>query len=242
MSARLKILSYNIHKGFNLLRTSYVLKSIKTALLKADVDIVLLQEVVGANASYALENQLETLADTLWTHHAYGKNAIIADHHHGNAILSKYPIKITKNTLITNHKLEQRGVLYCHIEIPELKKDLHIYNTHLDLLHTNREKQIHKILDKVQKQNHSTKEPVIVAGDFNDWNQQLSHYLETHSFVEAHKTLHGHYCKTFPSFYPLWSLDRFYCRNMKVVHSQALKSKPWFSLSDHLPLVTTIEI
>ncbi len=39
-----------------------------------------------------LDSQFAFLADEIWPHFAYGKNAIYSAGHHGNAILSKHPI------------------------------------------------------------------------------------------------------------------------------------------------------
>ena len=41
--------------------------------------------------------QFEFLADSIWSHYAYGKNAIYQHGHHGNAILSELPFAISNN-------------------------------------------------------------------------------------------------------------------------------------------------
>lgn len=242
MKRPLKIISFNMHKGFNFFKTTYTLMQMRETFKNSGADIILLQELVGWNKEYARVSQLETLADQIWPHHSYGKNSIADNHHHGNAILSRYPITNTLNTSITNNKLEQRGVLYCEITIPEQEKKLHIYNTHLDLLHHSRTQQIVKIIEKYQKQKHASQDPIIVAGDFNDWGRKLSHMLEAHDFKEAHKFLHKKYCRTFPTYKPMLSLDRMYFKNLTPTTCESLSTPEWKSLSDHLPLCAQFDI
>ena len=95
----LKVLTYNIHKGFNSTNRQFILHDIKESIRQVDADLIFLQEIHGErNISknrfddWPSNNQFEFLADEVWHHHAYAKNAIYKSGHHGNAILSKYPI------------------------------------------------------------------------------------------------------------------------------------------------------
>ena len=63
-----------------------------------------LQEVLGEHGKHASRyedwpatSQYEFLADSMWSDFAYGQNAVYPDGHHGNALLSKYPIKASRN-------------------------------------------------------------------------------------------------------------------------------------------------
>src|SRR5258705_6666513 len=120
---KLKILSYNVHKLFNTLGTQYFLSALKEVLSGMDLDLVFLQEFRGLQPEehkddYA-SDPLEHLADELWDHFIYGKNAISTSGHHGNAILSKYPFLSSENFDISNHSWEKRGMLIGKINIPE---------------------------------------------------------------------------------------------------------------------------
>mgnify|MGYP003392572165 FL=1 len=97
-STSLKVLTYNIHKGFSATNLRFILHEIKSSLRHINADIVFLQEVHGERtisnnrfADWPNNQQFEFLADQIWHHCAYGKNAIYKSGHHGNAILSKYP-------------------------------------------------------------------------------------------------------------------------------------------------------
>lgn len=246
---KIKVLSYNIHKGFNGLGTDFMLHHLRQALRETGADVLFLQEVVGENlkhkkniTNWPTQPQFEFLADSVWAHHSYGKNAVFSGRHHGNAILSQYPITETYNLNISNHKLEQRGLLHCQIQIPELGKTLELFNTHIDLLASGRQKQIGKITQYVQT---SLKDhlPFLMAGDFNDWPQKLCSVLKTQLLAEeTFRHLHGKPAKSFPHFFPFLSLDRIYFRGVLPLKAEVLTSPPWSQLSDHLPLLAEFEL
>lgn len=237
---RLKVLSYNIHKGFNWNNSQLTISAMKETIQATHAEILFLQEVVGENQQYqqTKENwhndQYQFLADQKWPAYAYAKNATYEYRHHGNAILSQYPITKHEQINISTNRYEQRGVLFCEIQLPE--GPLHAYCVHLNLLHRSRLKQ-YKMISQIIAQRTAEHIPVIIAGDFNDWNRKASNTLELEEgFVEAYKLLHGHYPKTFPANYPLLSLDRMYVRGVNPEVVKVLKHHAWRSLSDHAPL------
>jgi endonuclease/exonuclease/phosphatase family metal-dependent hydrolase len=245
---KIKVLSYNIHKGFNGLGTEFVLHHLRDALRETQADILFLQEVVGENVHHQRKikewptlPQFEFLADTVWPHHSYGRNAVFAGRHHGNAILSQFPIVQIYNLNISVHRYEQRGLLHCQVEIPEMGKTLDLFNTHIDLLSSSRRKQTNKISEYIQsaiKNHHS----FLMAGDFNDWPQELCSIIEKNTqAAEAFTRLHGRPAKSYPHFFPILSLDRIYFRGMAPISAEVLKHRPWNRLSDHLPLLAEFD-
>ena len=247
---KLRVLTYNIHKGFNTLNTRFLLSEIKQSIKDTQADLVFLQEVVGENIilrkkfkSWPTQSQFEFLADTVWKHFSYGKNAVFPSRHHGNAILSHFPILSETNLGISNHRWEQRGLLHLKIQIPpETGGIVHLLNTHIDLLASGRKKQIGKISAYIEK-NIPKSEAIIFCGDFNDWVQKIGPELHVdHQLQEAHTVLMGYPAKTFPHFYPILSLDRIFFRGFKVVSCESLKHPPWAELSDHLPILAEFEL
>ena len=122
----LKIATYNIHKGFSHFNRRVVLHELRDRLRELDADIVFLQEVqgehrhhAGRHRDYPDEAQHEFIAGTVWPHHAYGKNAVYEDGHHGNAILSRFPIVQSHNKDVSAHRFESRGLLHCEIELAD---------------------------------------------------------------------------------------------------------------------------
>ena len=235
MNNTLRILSYNIHKGFNSTNSRYLLEEIRHAIRSSNADILFLQEVVGENTkhqekynNWPKSSQFEFLADQIWPHHAYGKNALYSHGHHGNAILSKFPFTQWKNHDISHWNFSQRGVLY-GITINQL----HVYCVHLGLFAKEQNIQLEKIIALIKK-NTPLDAPLIIAGDFNDWNKTIDKKLEEQLHVkDSHKTLHGKLAKTFPAALPLLTMDRIYIRGFDVSKAHTLNNKKWKSLSDH---------
>lgn len=243
---KLRVISYNIHKGFNFSNAQFILRELKEMLLERKADILFLQEVIGKNdrlagtlRAWPSEGQFEYLADTVWKHYSYGRNAVKEGHHHGNAILSHYPILFYENIDISTNRFEQRGLLHCVIEVCGQKIDL--FNVHLNLTGRGRKAQLPFIQDR--NLFHRMGDSLIMAGDFNDWSYSMAKQIEKKmSLGEAFKVLNGRYAKSFPSFFPVLSLDRVFYQNLKVTGSRVLKHGDWRKLSDHLPLEVDFEL
>jgi len=248
---KLKILSYNIHKGLSWPQNKIILPIMRQAIREIGAELVFLQEVIGNHLhehrqipNWKGTNQYEFLADTIWDHYSYAKNAVYNEGHHGNVILSKYPIIDSHQKNISTNIFEQRGILYSKIEIPFKGEVIHLmaYCLHLNLLHSGRKIQYDKIHQKII-QDSDLQGPLLVAGDFNDWNKKSHDIFEKQlKMKEVFKQLHGDYPKTFPSKFPTFCLDRIYVKNIKVISSTVLGGKPWNQLSDHLPILTEVEI
>lgn len=246
---KFKVLSYNVHKGFALGPQKFTLHLIRQAIRETGADLCFLQEVVGENQIFSrtienwpTESQFEFLADTVWSHHSYGKNAVFPDRHHGNAILSKFPIISEHNLNISTNRFEQRGLLHCKVLIPGPDVELDLFNTHLNLMHSSRLKQIEKISDRMAKI-MDPHHPTILAGDFNDWSHRLTPRLEQElELKECFKEHFGRPARTFPSVLPVAPLDRIYYRHLECRHRQVFNENPWPNLSDHLPLYAEFEL
>ena len=107
---QLKVLTYNIHKGFDWNNRNYFLNDIKNLIRTSQADIVLLQEVVGQNTQYKkkglIDAQFEFIADSVWPHYSYAKNAVFDHGHHGNLVLSQYPIQAWEQVNISTNFIE----------------------------------------------------------------------------------------------------------------------------------------
>ncbi len=246
---KIRVLSYNIHKGFNATGLKFTLHAIRQALRETNADLMLLQEVVGENRKHQAsieqwptQAQFEFLADSVWSHYSYGKNAVYTERHHGNAILSRYPIVKEENINISTNAFEQRGLLHCEVNVPELHDCLHVFNVHLDLWEKGRRRQLEKIVERA-KSHVPPETPFILGGDFNDWSESLHPLCVEHlGAYESHSAVHNRLAKSFPSFYPQLPLDRMYFKHLKIVSSMTLSARPWSDLSDHLPLLVEFDI
>ena len=245
----LKILSYNIHKGMNWNKAAFTLRSIKETLMDLSPDIAFFQEVMGENEkiaqkfdSWPKEGQFEFLADQIWDEFAYAKNAVYPHGHHGNALMSKFPIIRWDNHDISTHRLENRGMLHSVIKLPHKRKELHTICLHLSLFDYGRKIQYRRVCDFVNS-NIPPDAPLIIAGDLNDWNLKASLYFENQiGMTEAFKYVLGSYAKTFPAHFPFLRLDRIYIRNLRIQNVTVHPSNPMKLLSDHLPLSIDVNI
>lgn len=248
-SSILKVLTYNIHKGFSVGNVRFVLHQIKEALQTIHPDLVFLQEIQGEHSkrqskieNWPEEPQFEFLADELWPHFAYGKNAIYKKGHHGNAILSKYPIVAWENIDVSLHRRASRSLLHCTIEIPPLRQQIHAICIHLGLFKVEREKQLSILCNRIES-HVPHQDPLVVAGDFNDWRGHAEDLLETDlGLQEVFKNLTGHHAKTFPAWQPTLPVDRIYYRGFKPLQGEHFNKEPWHKLSDHLPLYAELSL
>jgi endonuclease/exonuclease/phosphatase family metal-dependent hydrolase len=244
MTTRLRVLSYNIHKGFNSTNLKFILSKLKESIESVHADIVLLQEVVGHNEKHRTKiqewptgSQFEYLADRLWPHFAYGKNAVYTHGHHGNAILSKYPILMWENVDVSTNRLERRGLLHIAVDLPESKIPLHVICLHLGLFESGRMVQIRQLCDRIKSMVPAAS-PLIVGGDFNDWTERASSILlDELQLQEIFVQLTGKHAKTFPSWLPSLKLDRIYHRLLEPVGAHAFSQGVWNELSDHVALM-----
>ncbi len=221
---KLRLISYNLHKGLDPIGRAIGMAPIKAALQKLSPDFLLVQELAERRRDQTVENQLEDLADARWQHQAYGRNAVYPKGHHGNAILSSLAISRFHNLDLTIHPLEKRGLL--HAEIAG-EPSLHLITTHLDLLELTRKLQVQKILEYLAK--IPARDGIVFAGDLNDWAGRLGPVFTALGFRE-------HSLPTFPSWLPILPLDRIFTRNVDVTEFRSFRDSPWRGLSDHLPL------
>lgn len=246
--SQIKILSYNIHKGMNPQGTKFILKDIREHLRNIDADIVFIQEAIGHNSKaknkiedWVDSNQIEFLAHDRWKHFAYGANKLHKNGHHGNAILSKFPISDIHNYDLTTNPFEHRGLLSANVDIGQ-NDPLHLFNTHLNLLESGRQLQTDKIVSIIQSLTQD-EAPLIMCGDFNDWRKLI--ILKLNEILALNEIFHhdkGFNAKSFPSFLPGLSLDRIFYRNLNPIEAQGLSHGPWKKLSDHLPLLAEFKI
>ncbi|MFC5521918.1 endonuclease/exonuclease/phosphatase family protein [Polaromonas jejuensis] len=244
-----KVLTVNIHKGFTFFNRKFILPELREAVRSVGADVVFLQEVTGDNAkhqdkydNYPEAPHYEFLADEIWPQFAYGRNAVYTNGHHGNAVLSKFPIVRFENHDVSISGPERRGLLHCELQMPGRRMNVHAICVHLGLIEAHRLQQMTMLCDLVRS-GIPAQAPVVVAGDFNDWRHRahalLAHGADLHEvFVQAH----GHAARTFPARLPLLRLDRIYVRNAIGHAPVVLPNRPWSHLSDHAPLAAEIEL
>lgn len=170
----LRVVSYNIHKGRSLAGRDSM-EELRLGLHGLRPDVMFLQEVQGRNDKHLrLHAQHESLAAALHMECAYGCNAIRSKTDHGNALLSRHRILTHENQDISDHRLEQRGLLHGVIDVKG--REVHCFVVHLGLFAGGRKRQIEVMAERI---NRMVPEggPILIAGDFNDWKDTLAPFF-----------------------------------------------------------------
>jgi endonuclease/exonuclease/phosphatase family metal-dependent hydrolase len=239
----LHVCTYNIHKGFSQFNTRMVIHELRERLRSLNPDIVFLQEVQGLHLGHAqrhenwpLAPQHEFLAEDVWHETAYGGNAVYDHGHHGNAILSRFPILSTQNQDVSSLRFERRGLLHCEVAVPQWKQALHCVCVHLGLTASARRQQMQALAQRVEEFAPGDS-PLIIAGDFNDWRNRASTLLtERLRLVEVFGGAAGRPARSFPSTLPVLRLDRIYVRGFSIERAEVHFGAPWSEISDHAAL------
>lgn len=239
---RVSLVTYNIHKGFGAGKLRFLLPEMRAALTDINPDFVFLQEVQGQHnkkaksiASWPQQPQFEYMAEHEWPHYLYAKNAIYRAGHHGNAILSKYPFIKFKNINLSTRHRASRSILHAQVQISS-SQTLHLLCVHLGLFKAERAFQSDEMINWIRL-NVPENEPLLMAGDFNDWRRHLSAPFASELGIhEAFHQLEGKYARSFPALRPALCMDRIYFRGLTVLDVKCFQGKPWRTLSDHLPL------
>lgn len=242
----LTVMTVNIHKGFTTFNRKFILPELRDAVRKVGADVVFLQEVLGHPGSRRNgtwdEPHYEFLADEIWPQFAYGRNMVYPNGHHGNAVMSKFPIVHYQNHDASIAGPEKRGLLHCVIRVPGHEHDVHAICVHLGLAESHRVQQLELLCDIVRTE-VPEEAPLVVAGDFNDWRRRAHDILERDAGLkEVFVSAYGESARTFPARFPVLSLDRIYVRNASVHLPVVLPRRPWSHLSDHAPLAAEIHL
>jgi endonuclease/exonuclease/phosphatase family metal-dependent hydrolase len=244
----LHVVTFNIHKGFSQFKRRLTVHELREKLHAIGPDLVFLQEVQGLHARHATEHrdwpalpQHEFLADDLWTEYAYGRNTVHDQGHHGNAILSKFPIVRWDNEDVSMSRLERRGLLHCEIEIPGWSHRVHCLNVHLGLFATWRHRQIDRLVGRIQRLVPADA-PLVIAGDFNDWTRTAGRNLaRALGVTEVFEQAHGVPARSYPARMPVLHLDRIYVRGFHVKLAHVHRGRRFASLSDHAALSALLQ-
>jgi endonuclease/exonuclease/phosphatase family metal-dependent hydrolase len=239
VSKQLRLVTYNIRKGKGAtLRHARSVTALGRALAGHKLDILLCQEVFHSRLSGASQSAL--LARALDLHPYYEPNKRRRIGHHGNATFTRLPVLHVRNFDISTNRIERRGALYVCMQVGH--KSLHVVNVHLGLSQRQRIAQISRI-GTILATHVAAGEPVILAGDFNDWTQRLDAFVvQGLNLHNPFRHLRGARSYTWHARRPMFNLDRVYVRNVSVKKTRRLSGAPWRDLSDHLPLWMEFEI
>ena len=243
----LRVATYNIHKGVRGVgpRKRLEIHNLGRAVEAFDADLVCLQEVrlyhhrearrfQGVGPGWPENGQAEYLAPAGYAV-AYRTNAVTRHGEHGNALLSRWPIGDIGHHDVSDHRFEQRGLL--HVPVQWAGGLVHAVVAHFGLAHASRVRQALHLAAEVPPD-----EPLLVAGDFNDWGEKLDEPMRGIGLQRAvdPRPLLPAPQPTFPALAPVFALDRVYLRGLRCVATQVPRGAAWARWSDHLPLLADL--
>ncbi len=240
----LRVATYNIHKGVQGLGPARRLEihNLGLAVEQLDADIVCLQEVRKLNhreARYFDRWPAVPQADYLAPEGyeaIYRTNAFTRHGEHGNALLTRWPVVAHQHEDISDHRLEQRGLL--HVEVEVLGRRVHAIVVHLGLIPGSRVRQIAQLQRFIERE-IPPGAPLVVAGDFNDWGSQIQRMLRTFGLYEYEDVRQA---LTYPARMPLAQLDHVYVRGLTPMGLHVPRGRIWWRMSDHLPLIAEFRL
>ena len=249
----LRVATYNIHKGVRGMGPAKRLEihNLGLAVEALDADIVCLQEVRHFHEAESRRFSRTQFGPMGWPASpqadylapegyevAYRTNAVTRGGEHGNALLARWPLGDVGHHDVSDHRFEQRGLL--HVPVHWQDSTVHVVVVHLGLIHASRVRQAEQ-LARLVREHIPAGAPVVVAGDFNDWNEKLDAILTDAGLQRALDPKDQSRTATFPSLVPVLALDRVYTRGLRCVSVMVPRGGAWARLSDHLPLVVELE-
>jgi endonuclease/exonuclease/phosphatase family metal-dependent hydrolase len=239
---RLRVVTWNIHKGIGGVDRRYRLDRTVSVLASLRPDLALLQEVAEGMPRCGLDDQLQELSKALEMRHvAYGAEHRFRVGGYGNAILSRFPLTDSARIDLTIGRRKQRGLVKtrAHAKLEHGTRSVVAFNLHLGLSGSERATQLERFLECHPFAHLHKDTPIVVGGDFNDvWASLGQRFLEPAGFVRAGKLL-----PTFPAALPLRPLDGLWIRGgLSVVSAHPVRTGLATSASDHLPIVADLEV
>lgn len=241
---RLRVATYNVHgcRGMDARRSE---KRIADVIAMLDVDVIGLQELDLNRRRSAGVDQAALIADQLGWHRFFHPALRVADEQYGDAILSRYPMRLQKAqelpSVTTRVCPESRAAIWMEIETPG--GAVQVINTHLGLGRRERFMQAQLLAGPEWLGSVTTSDPLVLLGDFNSLPSSPAFQLLARQLRDVRTLMNPGRpsLKTFPTRLPLLAVDHilvnefFGVKSVKVVRNAATKIA-----SDHFPLVADL--
>ncbi len=240
---RVRLLTYNVHRCIGLDRRIDP-DRIARIIASLDPDVAALQELdVGRRRSGRID-QPRRIGEILRMESHFHSTIRHADGASGTAVFSRWPMRRVRSDLLptlSDRKLENRGALWVSVHVGT--RPLQVVNTHLGLTRGERRLQALALLGPSWLSHPACAEPRVLLGDFN----MTSRGEETTCFdgvcVRARWHESGRPPRTWPSLFPLLSLDHvFFSADVRLRSLRTARDRTTRWASDHLPVLAEIDI
>lgn len=233
---RITVASYNIHKGVGLDRRRDP-ERILAILREVDADIVALQECDRRFGTRASVIPRATLEESPWRAAPLAMRPLSLGWH-GNAILVRREIEVTRCAAVPLPVLEPRGAVCADLVLGGRR--LRVVGMHLDISGLRRHHQVRSVLGHVAACDEAM--PTVLLGDMNDWSRN-GRALREFGPGESGGWRMVAAGPSFPARRPVAPLDRIVVSDewhvaACGVHRSALAAQA----SDHLPVWATLTL
>ncbi len=229
----LRVLTYNIHHGEGN-DGRFDLERIAQLITAQEPDLVALQEIDVKTTRASGVDQAAELARLTKMHYAFGKFMDFRGGEYGQMVLSKYPILFQENLKLPEGP-EPRAAMTVKVKLPEWK-EIYFVGNHLYATAEQRLAQARVLVKRFAK----TKEPVILAGDFNSLPASPPmRLLKESGWLDP--TLDEDN-PTFPSQDPRKEIDYVLYRPGELFELKESKVIEEPVASDHCPVLTILRV
>lgn len=234
----LTVATYNVHcclGNDDICDPHRILQALKTT----NAHVIGLQQVKGNGHPTNGQDQGQFLAEKLDMELAAGFSVRRKKGADGTAILSRLPVEGIYDLDISVRGFQPRSCLF--VTLRGSLGNILVCNTHLGANPVERRLQaklIHNSITRMVKSIHM----LIFLGDFNDWGTRSQvHQLFKHNLRLATTGALGFPLRSYPTYLPLFALDRVYCgTGFSVIRSFIPKNFVTKVASDHYPVVAEL--
>lgn len=225
----MRVVTWNVHacigrdRRFDPLRVASVLRGLSP-------DIVALQEVDTRLRQARGLDVFAFFQEHLGGHAAVARSITTADGHYGHMVLSRWPLRHPRVHDISVAGREPRTLIDVEAHAPF--GPIRVFGAHFGLKRSERRGQTAALRAVVDRDRDGA---AVVMGDFNELRRRSATHLALAPTFHA-----GPVFATFPSWRPIFALDRIWCRKpLRVARGHVLRGAR--GASDHLPLIADLD-
>lgn len=228
---RFTVMSYNIHECLGVDKRRDAAR-IAQVIKESRADVIGLQEVHSESAGRGESQQVEFISQATGFRAVAGPTLQRRDGAYGNVLL-------TGRKLLNVHRLdlsfpgrEPRGAIDADIEIGG--EAVRVIITHLGLRAAERRYQVNRLLTALSERRTRI---VVMLSDINEWLPTSRSLRWLQAKLGKTKRL-----RTFPSYFPLFALDRIWVHPGHALVDLSVYDTPLTRIaSDHLPVKALIQ-
>lgn len=223
----IRVMTWNIHGALGR-NPRFDLARVLELIERHDPDVVALQEVDSRRPSLDGEEPFAVIERKLGHYGLGAKSIVTADGAYGQMLLSRWRPRHWDVHDISYPEREPRRAIVADIETAY--GPCRVIAAHLGLSWGERRSQARALLALIDGGTDTT----VVVGDFNDWLFAGSVRAVLRTACPGRTRF-----RTFPAHWPLFRLDRVYCRPAAaLVHG--FTDRAAARISDHLPVIADV--